>query len=149
MLGASTRLETAVGSRPKLNTIKTSTTKTTAERIPVRARNSTTRSLAATVQACRSRSGDRIAILLRDLLRSTAGARREMHEPAGAHEGDIGRELRSLFDVVCHQNRRTTLFHRIAQKAAKSFSRDAIEAGERLVEQQDCRVVHQCPGDRD
>src|SRR5216110_987827 len=149
MLGTSTRLETAVGSRPKLNTIKTSTTKTTAERMPVRARNSTTRSLAATVQAWRSRSGDRTAILRRDLLRSTAGARCEMDEPAGAHEGDVRRELRSLFDVVCHQNRRTTLFHHVAQKAAQRLGGDAIEAGERLVEQQNGRVVHQRPGDRD
>src|SRR6266566_3901612 len=131
MLGTSTTLETAVGSRPKLNTISTSTT------------------LAATVQAWRSRSGDRTAILLRDLLRTTAGARREMDEAAGAHEGDVRRELRSLFDVVCHQNRRTTLFHHVAQKAAQRLGRDAVEAGERLVEQQNRRVVQQRPGDRD
>src|SRR5258706_585693 len=149
MLGTSTTLETAVGSRPKLNTISTSTTNTAADRIPVRERNSTSRSLAATVQAWRSRSGDRTAILLRNLLRSTAGARREMDEAAGAHEGDVRRELRSLFDVVCHQNRRTTLFHHVAQQAAKRFGRDAIEARERLIEQQDRRVVHQRPGDRD
>src|SRR6266576_261627 len=149
MLGTSTTLETAVGSRPKLNTISTSTTNTAADRIPVRERNSTSRSLDATVQAWRSRSGDRTAILLRDLLRTTAGARREMDETAGAHEGDVRRELRSLLDVVCHQNRRTTLFHHVAQKAAQRLGRDAIEAGERRVEQQHRRVVHQRPGDRD
>src|SRR5260370_28286061 len=140
MLGASTRLETAVGSRPKLNTIKTSTTKTTAERIPVRARNSTTRSLAAAVQACRSALGTGIAILLRDLQRVSAAPRRQMHESPRAHERDVRRELRPLFDVVCHQNRRTTLFHHVAQKAAKRFCRDAIETGELLLEQHEPRV---------
>src|SRR6266576_5449326 len=149
MLGTSTTLATAVGSRPKLNTISTSTTNTAADRIPVRERNSTSRSLDATVQAWRSRLGDRTAILRRDLLRSTAAARREMDETAGAHEGDVRRELRSLFDVVCHQNRRTTLFHHVAQKAAQRFGRNAVEARERLIEQQDRRVVHQRPGDRD
>src|SRR5258706_7098082 len=134
MLGTSTTLETAVGSRPKLNTISTSTTNTAADRIPVRERNSTSRSLDATVQAWRSRSGDRIAILLRDLLMITAGARREMDEAAGAHERNFRRELRSLFDVVCHQNSRTTLFHHVAQKEAKRLGCDAIEARERLVE---------------
>src|SRR5258705_219437 len=50
MLGTSTTLETAVGSRPKLNTISTSTTNTAADRIPVRERNSTSRSLDATIR---------------------------------------------------------------------------------------------------
>src|SRR5258705_12790723 len=113
MLGTSTTLETAVGSRPKLNTISTSTTNTAADRIPVRERNSTSRSLDATVQAWRSRSGDRIAILLRDLLRATSGARRAMDQTARAHERDDRRELRSPFHFACHTHRPSTLIHQV------------------------------------
>src|SRR5438034_5118516 len=68
MLGARSTLETAVGSRPKLNTTSTSTTKTAAERIAVRERNSTSRSLEATAQAWRRSLGDCIAIVLAHLL---------------------------------------------------------------------------------
>src|SRR5690349_8527568 len=149
MLGARSMFETAVGSRPKFNTTSTSTTNTATDRIAVRERNSTSRSLDAMVQAWRSRSGDRSAVLLRDLRRSTAGTRRALDKAAGAHEGDVRRELRSLFDVVCHQHGRTTLFHHVAQKAAQSLRGDAIETRERLVEQQDRRVVYERPGDRD
>src|SRR5437899_11606365 len=83
MLGASTRLETAVGSRPKLNTIKTRTTNTTADRIPVRERNSTSRSFDAAAQAWRRLLDDGIAILLRHLRWPASAARREMHEEIG------------------------------------------------------------------
>src|SRR2546427_11068650 len=106
MLGARSTLEIAVGSRPKLNTTSTSTTKTAAERIAVRERNSTSRSLDATAQAWRSRSGDRIAIILGHLRRPARAAGGEMHEPAGAHECDLGREARTFFSVVGHQHRR-------------------------------------------
>jgi len=43
--------ETAVGSRPKLKTVSTSAVNTTADRNAVRVRNSSTRSLRATVHA--------------------------------------------------------------------------------------------------
>src|SRR2546430_2375284 len=98
MLGARSTLETAVGSRPKLNTTSTRTTNTAAERIAVRDRNSTRRSLAATVQLWRRSSGNRIAILLAHLRRPATRPRREMHEPARAHERDVGREARALLD---------------------------------------------------
>src|SRR5216117_146257 len=106
MLGARSTLETAVGSRPKLNTTSTSTTKTAAERIAVRERNSTSRSLEATAQACRRRSGDRIAVVLAHLFRAAPGARGKMHESTGAHEGDVRGEPRPFLYVVRHQNAR-------------------------------------------
>src|SRR5216117_35075 len=92
MLGARSKLETAVGSWPNWNTTNTSTTKTATETIAVRERNSTSRSFEATAQAWRSRSGDRIAIILGHLRRPARAAWREMHEAAGAHECDLGRE---------------------------------------------------------
>src|SRR5204862_209095 len=104
MLGARSTLETAVGSRPKLNTTSTSTTKTAAERIAVRERNSTSRSLEATVQAWRRSLGDCIAIVLAHLLGTSPGPRSEMREAARAHECDVGRELRTFIDIVGHQD---------------------------------------------
>src|SRR5712691_7202239 len=158
MLGARSALETAVGSRAELNTTSTSTTNAATESIATRERNSTTKSLAATAQAWRRRSGDRIAILLPHLLRSSAGARREMHEAAGAHERDVGREPGAFLHVVRHEHGGPSGRSVLPEEAAERFGRDAIEARERLVEQQDRRVVcqrarngdalHEPPGQR-
>src|SRR6266513_2542445 len=87
MLGARSTLEIAVGSRPKLNTTSTSTTKTAAE-------------------AWRRSLGDRIAVVLAHLFRPAPGARGTMHESSGAHEGDVRGEPRPFFHVVRHQNAR-------------------------------------------
>src|SRR6266568_1701436 len=143
MLGARSTLETAVGSRPKLNTT------TAAERIAVRDRNSTRRSLAATVQLWRRSSGNRIAILLAHLHRPATRPWREMHEPARAHEGDVGREARALLDVVGHQHRRPSRAGMLCQQPAQRLRRDAVEASERLIEQQYGRIVQERAGDRD
>src|SRR6266516_854287 len=149
MLGARSTLETAVGSRPKLNTTSTRTTNTAAERIAVRDRNSTRRSLAATVQLWRRSSGNRIAILLAHLRRPATRPRREMHEPARAHERDVGREARALLDIVGHQHRRPSGGGMLCQQPAQRFRRDAIEPREGLVEQQHRGIVHERTGDRD
>src|SRR5439155_1685887 len=53
MLGARSIVATAVGSRPKLNTVSTSAVNTTADSTAVRVRNSRSRSLRAIVQAWR------------------------------------------------------------------------------------------------
>src|SRR5712664_807530 len=149
MLGARSTLETAVGSRPKLNTTSTSTTKTATERIAVRERNSTSRSLDATAQACRSRLGDRIAIVLAHLLRTAPGARGKVHEPARAHERDVRGEPRAFLHVVRHENSRTTGCRVPRQQTAQRFGGDAIEPGKRLVEQQHSGVMDQRTRDRD
>src|SRR6266542_965253 len=88
MLGARSKLDTAVGSWPNWNTTNTSTTKTATETIAVRERNSTSRSFDATAHAWRSRSGDRIAIILRHLRRPARAAldetaRQGAHRPIG------------------------------------------------------------------
>src|SRR5437667_9031254 len=97
MLGARSIVGTAVGSRPKLNTVSTSAVNTTAERIAVRVRNSSSRSLRATTQASFSRSstGDphRLAVRVRDLGAVAPGPGSELHEAAAMLEGDIGRQL--------------------------------------------------------
>src|SRR5205085_2801463 len=46
-----------------------------------------------------------MAILLRHLPGVAACPRREMHEPAGAHKRDIGRESRAFFHVVRDEDR--------------------------------------------
>src|SRR5881296_1836589 len=135
MLGARSTLETAVGSRPKLNTTSTSTTNTAAARIAVRDRNSTSKSFAATVQPWRTTSGNRIPILLAHLLGIATGARREVHEPARTHERDVGRESRALLDVVRDEHCRATRRGVLRQQPAQRFRGDAIEPGERLIEQ--------------
>src|SRR5882762_4222079 len=106
MLGARSTAATAVGSRPKLKTINTSTVNTTAERIAVRERNSISRSLRARRQAWRhtSATGHRAAIVVRDRRGAASRPRRELHEPSGPHERHVGGELRSLFDVVRHEH---------------------------------------------
>src|SRR2546426_417294 len=82
MLGARSIAATAVGSRPKLNTMRTSAVNTTAERIAVRVRNSSTRSLRASVHAWRSVSttgprppGGRAPRLVRSILQPRAAQR--------------------------------------------------------------------------
>src|ERR1700694_3346972 len=152
MLGARSTAATAVGSRPKLNTTSTSTTNTAAERIAVRERNSTNRSLRATRHACRNQSAtaasDGIAIRRRDLVRAAPGPGREMHEPPRSHEGDVRREFRSLFDVVRDEHRRTALRRLLREQPAECLRGHSVEPRERLVEQQHARVVDERAGDR-
>src|SRR5258708_26535444 len=142
-LGARSTLETAVGSCPNWNTTNTRTTKTATERIAVRERNSTSRSLDATVQACRRSLGDRIAIVLAHLLGTSPGARGEMREPAHAHKGHVGRELRTLIDVVSHQDGRPAFGSILAQQLPQLLGSHPVETGKGLVQEQDARVMDQ------
>src|SRR3989442_15883459 len=93
MLGAIADVGTAVGSRPKLNPTRTRAVNTAADRIAVRVRNSSSRSLRAMVHACRSSSatGHRPTIGCGDLGRPARVARRALHEAAAVQEGDLGR----------------------------------------------------------
>src|SRR6266513_5169970 len=102
MLGARSIVGTAVGSRPKLNTVRTSAVNTTAERIAVRVRNSSSKSLRATTQASFSRSstGDRLAVRLGDLRARATCPGTELQEPAAVLERDIGRQLHAFVHVV-------------------------------------------------
>src|SRR3954470_22378370 len=136
MLGARSMFETAVGSRPKWNTTSTSTTKTATERTAVRERSSTKRSFEAMAQACRTRLGDRMAILLRYLPGIAARPRREMDEPAGAHEREIGRESRPLFHVVRDEDRGSARRGVLRHQSAQGFGGNTIESCEGLVEQE-------------
>src|SRR2546427_47526 len=98
MLGARSIAATAVGSRPKLNTMRTSAVNTTAERIAVRVRNSSTRSLRASVHAWRSLSptGHRPPVLFGHGAGRAAAARPKGHEPAALLKRDVGGELDAL-----------------------------------------------------
>src|SRR3989442_1404235 len=102
MLGARSIAATAVGSRPKLNTIRTSAANTTAESIAVRVRNSSTRSLRASVHAWRSVSptGHRPPVLFGHGAGRAAAARPQGHEPAALLKRDVGGELDALVHVV-------------------------------------------------
>src|SRR3989475_2519699 len=102
MLGARSTAATAVGSRPKLNTIRTSAANTTAERIAVRVRNSSTRSLRARVHAWRSVSptGHRPPVLRGHRTGRADPARPKGHEPAALLKRDVGGELDALVPVV-------------------------------------------------
>src|SRR5690348_11117512 len=102
MLGARSSAETAVGSRPKLNTVSTRTVNTTADTIAVRVRNSSTRSLRATAHACpsSSRMGHDPPVRLRDLCRTAPTARREVHEATAPLKRHVGGELDALVHIV-------------------------------------------------
>src|SRR5205809_6335625 len=143
MLGARSTLEAAVGSRPKLNTTSTSTTKTAAERIAVRERNSTSRSLEATVQAWRRSLGDCITIVLAHLLGTSPAPRSEMREAARAHECDVGRGLCTFIDIVGHQDGSPAFGGILAQQLPQLLGSHPVETGEGLVQEQDARVMDQ------
>src|SRR5882762_7222256 len=147
MLGARSTLETAVGSWPNWNTTNTRTTKTATERIAVRERNSTSRSLEATVQAWRRSLGDRNAIVLAHLLGTAPGSRSEMREPASAHECDVGRELRTLIDIVGHQDGRPAFGGILAQQLPQLLGSHPVETGKGLVQEQDAGIMDQRPRD--
>src|SRR5260370_7201305 len=102
MLGARTSAGTAVGSRPKLNTVSTRAVNTAADSTAVRVRNSSTRSLRATTHAAHSSSAiDHGApIGLGDLAGPARAARRELDEPPTALERDVRRELDALVHIV-------------------------------------------------
>src|SRR5207245_4694220 len=93
--GARSIAATAVGSRPKLNTVRTSAVKTAAERIAVRVRNSSTRALRASVHAWRSVSptAHRPPVLLDHRAGRAGAARPQGHEPAPLLKRDVGGEL--------------------------------------------------------
>src|SRR6266850_4908125 len=144
ILGARSTAATAVGSRPKLNTSKTSTVNTTAERIAVRDRNSTSRSLRTTCHAWRrmSATGHRPAVRVGDLGRAAPAAGREVHEAARPHERHVGRELGPLFDVVRDQDGGAASRSLLGQEPPELFGRRAVEPREGLVEQQHARIVN-------
>src|SRR5947199_10473305 len=101
-------------SRPKLNRNSTSALTTSAGTMAVRVRNSSTKSLRATVHACRSRSAihppsspsspslfrHRPTVLLGDLGGAAAAARRELNEPAAPLERHYAGELDPLVPAV-------------------------------------------------
>src|SRR5882762_480605 len=151
MLGARSTAATAVGSRPKLKTIKTSTVNTTAERIAVRDRNSTRRSLRTKCHAWRRilPTGHRPPVRVGDLRRAAPAAGREVYEPARPHERHVGRELGPLFDVVGDQDGDAASRSMPGQQPAQLLGRRAVEPREGLVEQQHARIVDQGARDRD
>src|SRR5438128_728186 len=119
MVGARSMVGTAVGSRPKLNTVRTSAVNTTAEMRAVRVRNSSTRSLRATVHACTSSSPieHRPPVRLGDLGRPPPAPRREMDEPSATLERHVGRELDPLVHVVRRQYQHAAPPRRAARRS--------------------------------
>src|SRR5258705_4130188 len=130
MLGARSTAATAVGSRLKLNTRSTRIVNTTAERIAVRERNSTRRSLRASSQAWRhtSPTGHRPAAGVGDLGGAASLAGCELHEAPRSHERDVGRELGSLFDVVRDEHRGAARRGLLGEEPAGIFGSAAVEA---------------------
>src|SRR5439155_1127160 len=110
MVGARSMVGTAVGSRPKLNTVRTSAVNTTVETIAVRVRNSSSRSFRATVHAWANSSsiGHRPPVRLRDSGGFPPAPRREVNEPAVPLERHVGSELDPLVDVVRRQHDHAT-----------------------------------------
>src|SRR3989475_4925605 len=157
MVGARSMVGTAVGSRPKLNSVRTSAVNTTAETRAVRVRNSSTKSLRATVHACAISSPIRLLppnrppIRLRDLGGASPSTRREVDEPAAPLERYVGRELDPFVHVVRRQHDHATSGASTAQlteQRPELGGRGEIEPRERLVEQEDGRIVDQGLGDR-
>src|SRR3989454_627170 len=150
MVGARAMGRAAGGSRPKIETVRTRGGKTTAGTKGVRERNSSTKSLRATVHACRSRSAihppsspsspslfrHRPTVLLGDLGGAAAAARRELNEPAAPLERHYAGELDALVHVVGREHDAAARTAQLSQQRAQRRRRLEVEPGERLVEQQ-------------
>src|SRR2546426_5107258 len=149
MLGARSIAATAVGSRPKLNTMRTSAANTTAERIAVRVRNSSTRSLRASVHAWRSVSptGHRPPVLCGHRTGRADPARPKGHEPAALLKRDVGGELDALVHVVRREHHDPPRAGELCEQAAQLGRRRQVESRERLVQQQHPRLLQQPSGD--
>src|SRR3989442_7836671 len=149
MLGARSIAATAVGSRPKLNTIRTSAANTTAERIAVRVRNSSTRSLRASVHAWRSVSatGHRPPELRGHRTGRADPARPKGHEPAALLKRDVGGELDALVHVVRREHHDPPRAGELCEQAAQLGRRRQVESRERLAPHQHPRLVQQRAGD--
>src|SRR5881296_870755 len=145
MVGARSRVGMAVGSRPKLNTVRTSAVNTTAETRAVRVRSSSSRSLLATVQACRSSSAiaHRPAIRVGDLHRVTPAAGREVDEASPPLKGHVGRELDPLVHVVRGEHGDAARTAQLAEQRPELRRRGEVEPREGLVEKQHLRFVDQ------
>src|SRR3989442_1867787 len=148
MLGARSIAATAVGSRPKLNTIRTSAANTTAERIAVRVRNSSTRSLRASVHAWRSVSptDHRPPVLCGHRTGRADPARRKGHEPAALLKRDVGGELDALVHVVRREHHDPPRAGKLREQPAELGRRRQVESRERLVQQQHPRPLPQRAG---
>src|SRR5207244_5724064 len=139
-VGARSITDTAVGSRPKLNTVSTRAVNTTAETMAVRVRNSSSRSLRATVHACRSSSsiGHGTPVGGGDLGGAPRTARREVHEPPASLERDVRGELDSLIHVVRRAHQHATPpsppAAQLAQQRAPLFRRREDQPRDRPVE---------------
>src|SRR3989442_1056271 len=133
ILGAKSTVATAVGSRPKLNTVKTRAVNTTADTKAVRERNSSSKSLRPIAQACRStsRTGHRLAIRLGDLGATAPGSGSEVHEAAARLERDVRGQLDALVHVVRRQHHDPPT-SQLAQEATELRRRRQVDPGERL-----------------
>src|SRR6266705_3897563 len=138
MPGARSSTAVAVGSRPKLNTISTSTVKTSVETNAVRLRSSITRSLRASAHAWRSRSDmtHRPPVRCGDLRCPATPPRRVLHELAAHLERDLGGELGPLLYVVRRDHHRAASRRILGQETPEAVGRCEVEARERLVQQQ-------------
>src|SRR6266571_926446 len=124
LTGASSNPSSAWFSSSSWNArFRTRTVNTTAERIAVRERNSTSRSLRARRQACRNTSatGHGPPVGVGDLGGPAPAAGRELHEPASMHERDVGRELRSFLDVVRDEHGDAPLGRLLGEEPAELF----------------------------
>src|SRR5436190_1182223 len=149
-VGARSRVGTAVGSRPKLNSVRTSAVNTTAETSAVRVRSSSTRSLRATAQAWRSSSAiaHRPSIGVGDLRHIASTARREMDDAAAPLESHVRRELDPFVHVMGGEHERSSRAAQLAEQDPQLGRCSEVQPRERLVEQQHARVVDQRARDR-
>src|ERR1051325_2148456 len=158
MLGARSIVATAVGSRPKLNSVNTSAVNTTADSTAVRVRNSRSRSLRAIVQAWRRVSAtsgpprssrpNGAPVGFRDLGRLVRPAWREMHEAPAPLERHVGGQFGPFVHVVRGEHDHPAGATKLGEQGANLRCRREVEPRERLGEEEPLRVVHQRPGDR-
>src|SRR5712672_1129357 len=104
MPGARSTVLTAVGSRAKLKIASTSAVKASEERNAVRLRNSSRRSLDATIHASRSRSATGRRLVELAVGGGVAALRPVFHESARHLDRHVGGEIETLVQVVRHQH---------------------------------------------
>src|SRR2546430_15946717 len=135
-LGARSMVATAVGSRPKLNTVRTSAVNTTAESRAVRVRNSSTRSLRAIVNAWPSSSRIAYGLPVRrgDLGGAPSPARRQLHEPPLPLERHVRGELDTPVHVLRREHQHPPRAAQLPQQVPQLRRGREIEPGEWLVQ---------------
>src|SRR5688500_15066633 len=147
-LGARSTAASAVGSRAKLKITSTRAAKTTADSSAVRLLSSARMSLPAIARARRMESGTDQAVVTGQKRFEVAGAPLVAGPLAVRQHRHPGREPPHLAQPVGHHHDPQARGETLSQLAAEPLGGGRVERGERLIQQQEARLVEERSCDR-